>query len=265
MAEEKNKQTAIIPQQVTEIIPGEWAIKKLLGPTLDEMGTDLQLLYKIGKDKIIVAALRKLLSPEDNYEANLRVTRDVFWNGSFTDESICAEYFGGILASSRSIDGKDDRGIYYADIIKSLSSQQLLFHYTIYFAFNKLLLNMSAEKERPNAGFGTDLQQYEIWFATQELDVLGISAEKDLIALGNKDLIHSSYEENEFKLENGQNIRYTKVKPSTLGIQLYAVAHNKLPRWRLFPYEDFGSFPDIQIPTHFTFTQDELFTELKLK
>lgn len=80
-------------QNQLSIIPGEWAVKKLLGPTLDEIGTDLQKLYSIGRDKILSVAVRKS-NVNDGKKANLRVARDVFWNGSFTDEAICAEYFG---------------------------------------------------------------------------------------------------------------------------------------------------------------------------
>jgi hypothetical protein len=236
----------------------------LLGPALDEIGGDLQALYKVGREKIVSAAIRKT-NTEDGYRANLRVARDVFWNGSFTDESICAEYFGGILASSRSVDGKDDRGIYYTDIIKSLSSQQLLFHYVIYFSLNKLWLEMPAEKERPNVGMGTELQNCTVWFATRELEALGVDVEKDLIALANKGLIDGNYEAKSHKLEDGRELPYTKMKPSTLGVQLYAVAHNKLPDWRKLPLEDFGPFQDLKVPVYFALTIEELLTKARLK
>lgn len=257
MAEENTKQIAVA-------VPGEWAIKKLLGPALDEIGGDLQVLYRVGRDKIVSAAVRKA-NTEDGYRANLRVARDVFWNGSFTDESICAEYFGGILASSRSVDGKDDRGIYYTDIIKSLSSQQLLFHYIIYFSLNKLWLEMPAETAKPNVGMGTDLQNYTVWYATKELETFGVSVEKDLIALANKGLIDNGYEAKGYRLEDGRELPYTKMKPSTLGVQLYAVAHNKLPNWRNLPLEDFGAFPDIQAPAHFALTIEDLLVKFNLK
>jgi len=51
---------------------------------------------------------------EDGKAANLRVTRDVIWNGAVTDDEVCAEYFGGILAASRTEDGKDDSAIQFA-------------------------------------------------------------------------------------------------------------------------------------------------------
>ena len=102
-------------KKISIAVPGEWALKKVLGPTLDTLGEDINKVYQIGRDKIIKVAQRKVTNIEDGASANLRVSRDVFWNGAFTDEAICAEYFGGILASSRSQDGKDDSGVYYVD------------------------------------------------------------------------------------------------------------------------------------------------------
>lgn len=257
MAKETNKQIAIA-------IPGEWAFKKVLGPILDEIGSDLQTLYKNGREAIISATLRKI-DPDDGKQVNLRVTRDVFWNGSFTDEAICAEYFGGILASSRSTDGKDDRGVYYTDIIKSLSSQQLRFHYLIYFALNKLWLGMPPEKERPNVGLDTDLHNYTLWLADQELEAFGIDFEKDAIAIANKGLIIPNYEAKFHKIDEKHGFPYAWVKPSSLGIQLYAVAHNKLADWRKLPIEDFGKFEDIKTPNFFTLNLADLVAKVTPK
>jgi len=238
---------------------------KLLGKTAEAISDDLANLYKAGRDKIVSVAVRKTLDMEDGKIANLRVARDVFFNGSFTDEAICAEYFGGILASSRSVDGKDDAGVFYTDIIKSLSSSQLKLHYIIYYTLNKLWLEMPKEKTRPNAGMGTETGQYNIWFSTIEIQNLGVDVEKDLIALHSKELIGSSYEALGHKLEDGKEVPYTKVGPTTLGIQLYAVAHNKLPVWRNLPLEDFGVFPDIKTPQFFGFSIDDFLKKGKLK
>ena len=82
------------------------AAKAILGPTFNEIGEDLRKLYAVGRDRIIDAAYRKLSDPNDGKKANLRVVRDTLWSGAFSDDEICAEYFGGVLAGSRSEDGK---------------------------------------------------------------------------------------------------------------------------------------------------------------
>lgn len=238
---------------------------KLLGKTAEAISQDIATFYEIGRDRLISAAARKISNINDGKVANLRVARDVFFNGSFTDEAICAEYFGGILASSRSADGKDDSGVFYTDIIKSLSSSQLKLHYITYRSFNKLWLEMPEDKPRPNAGMGTETSKYDIWFSTIELKKLGIDVEKDLIALHSKGLIGNDYESLGHKLEDDKEVPYTKVGPTTLGIQLYAVAHNKLSVWRQLPHEDFGDFPDIKTPEFFAFSIDEFLRKAKLK
>ena len=101
-------------------IPGEWAIKKAFGPLLSELGEDLQRLYVVGRDRLLAAATRKIENIDDGRVPNLRVARDVLWNGAVSDDEVCAEYFGGILASSRTDDGKDDSCIQFVDVIKSL-------------------------------------------------------------------------------------------------------------------------------------------------
>lgn len=237
---------------------------KLLGKTAEAISGDIANLYEIGRDKIVVTAVRKTTNMDDGKTANLRVARDVFFNGSFTDEAICAEYFGGILASSRSVDGKDDLGVFYTDIIKSLSSSQLKLHYIIYHSLNILWLEMPAEKPRPNAGMGTETGQYNIWFSTSELRTLGVDIDKDIIALHSKELVGGGYEALGHKLENGTEVFYTKVGPTTLGMQLYAVAHNKLSVWRNLPLEDFGEFPDIRTPVFFAFSLDDFLRKGKL-
>ena len=62
-------------------LPGEWAVKKLLGPIISELGEDFRRLYALGRDKIIQVACRKTENIEDGRIPNLRVTRDIFGMG----------------------------------------------------------------------------------------------------------------------------------------------------------------------------------------
>jgi hypothetical protein len=234
--------------KLTIALPGEWAVKQAFGPALGELGEDIKKLYSVGRDNIIIAGYNKIKNKADGKSANLRVTRDVFWNGSFTDETICAEYFGGILASSRSDDGKDDTGIYYVDLIKSLSSNQLKLHYLIYLSFNKCFASDSS-KSQLNPGQESELSSEEIFLYTNEL--LQITGEKDigrdLHAIHAKGLI-GDFQTQNHKLKDGRHVSYLKVSPKSLGIQLYAVAHNRLREWRKFAIIDFGDFDSLSSP-----------------
>ena len=142
---------------------GEWALEKAFGPVLTEIGEDLKRLYAVGRDKILIAGYKKIKNKEDGRKANLRVAQDVFWNGAFTDDEICAEYFGGILAASRSEDGKDDSAIEFVSVIKSMSSQQLRLHYFIYSGLNQIL---SRSNEQVNVAQGPEIQEERDLFFT---------------------------------------------------------------------------------------------------
>ncbi|MEK7136076.1 MAG: hypothetical protein AAB821_00570 [Patescibacteria group bacterium] len=241
------------------------AANKLLGKTAETISEDLAKLYASGRDKIIEVALRKT-DTEKMGQVNLRVARDVFWNGSYTDESICAEYFGGILASSRSEDGKDDMGVFYVDIIKSLSSNQLMAHYILYRTLNKFLLGKS-NKKNLNLGKETDLQELEV-FVTQKIGITDQPGSKDLGAilhgLNSKKLI-GNFESNIYKLENNMYMPYIKFIPTALGIQLFAIANNSFSVWRKFSTFDFGDFPDVVLPQLYGNSIDSMLDQSGLK
>ncbi len=235
-------------KKLTVALPGEWALKQAFGPVLGEIGEDLKKLYAVGRDKLIIAGYHKITDKNDGKSANLRVARDVFWNGSFTDEAICAEYFGGILASSRSLDGKDDTGVYYVDVIKSLSSNQLKLHYLIYLSLNKNFV-ADPSKSQLNPGQETELQSEIMFLSINEL--LAICGEtdlgRDLHAIHAKGLI-GNFQIEGHKLKDDRQVPYLRVSPTSLGVQLYAVAHNKLDQWRNFATLDFGDFESLSTP-----------------
>jgi hypothetical protein len=244
---------------------GAWFGNKLLGPTIEIIGNDLKQLYENGKDKIVANAIKKTKDVELKGQTNLRVTRDVFWNGSFTDESICAEYFGGILAASRSVDGKDDSGVFYVDIIKSMSSSQLKMHYIIYRTLNKELI-ANEEKKALNPGQETDLGREELFFPL--LGTIEQFKNEDLGAilhgLNAKNLI-GNFQTGNHELEVGKTMPYLKVSPKSLGIQLFAIANNMFNDWRNFPKVDFGDFDDVILPGYYAQSLDKLLEKAGLK
>ncbi len=249
----------IVPKSIDTII------ENVLGPTSKEIGQDMQSLYKKGRDLILRKGFQKLKNPNDGKIANLRVARDVFWNGSFTDEAICAEYFGGILAASRSEDGKNDSGVFFVDIIKSMSSGQLKMHYIIYRTLNKELL-LNDQKKSLNPGQETELHSEELFFPL--LGIIEQSNNEDigviLHGLHAKNLIGNFQTENH-KLEDGKEIPYLKVQPKALGIQLFAIANNMFDDWRRFSIVDFGDFEEVVLPKFYAQSLDSLLEKIGLK
>ena len=108
--------------------------------TFEEMGDDLAQLYEKGRNRIFSVARKKIPDVEDGKRANLRVARDVLWNGAFCDEAIGAEYFGGILAASRTVDGRSDDAIPFVDAVKAMSSSQLRLLYDFCHSLSKSLM-----------------------------------------------------------------------------------------------------------------------------
>ncbi len=252
-------------QKLAVSVPGEWAVEKVLGPVLGEIGEDVKKLYALGRDKIAQVAIRKIKDLGDGKKANLRVARDVFWNGSYTDESICAEYFGGILAASRSQDGKDDTGVFYVDIIKSLSSGQLKMHYILYRTLNKLLMSDESKKSL-NPAQETELQGLRIF-----IPLVGV-----LEQLGNEDFgailhgLHSKgligyFQSSDHKLENGTSIPNLSWAPTSLGVQLFAIANNMFAEWYTYSTTDFGDFPDVKLPKFYANSLDGILEQAGLK
>ena len=247
MSESENKNIEIE-------VPGEWILKKVLGPVLTEFGEDLKRVYAAGRDKIAAAASRKIENLEDGQQANLRVARDVFWNGAFTDEEVCAEYFGGMLASSRSEDGKDDSSIHFVDVIKSLSSGQLELHYLIYSGLNKMFV---AKGDRVKVAQGPEIQSRSIWLSSLELEArYNINVATDFNILFRQGLIFEY--KTDMVTERTYVFPYSMAKPTTFGVMLYAAAHNQLPSWDSFSSVPFGDFESISNVLFFADTLDKL-------
>lgn len=217
--------------------------QKLFGKTLDEMGSDINKLYQKGRDRILIKATGKVNNADDGKVPNLRVARDVLWNGAVTESEVCAEYFGGVLASSRTEDGSDDACIHYVDVIKSLSSKQLHLHYCLYRDLQKLLIT---DATKLNVGMGTELARVRLYGSPVHAARMGLRLDLDLSVLARNNLIADDYEVMSVETGPGKRLYYFYVQPSSFGIALYAVAFNRLNEWRRFNEIDFGAFENVQ-------------------
>ena len=109
---------------------GKDGIQKLLGPTADYLGQGLRdftekrvqtsgQIFQIAESKLGT----KLDTPG---EVPPKVLKAVLDEGSFSNDSLAVEYLGGILASSRTEHGRDDRGARIAKVMDALSTYGLL-------------------------------------------------------------------------------------------------------------------------------------------
>ena len=106
---------------------------KLLGPTADYLGEGTKNKIQKSYDNInkIFNHSIKLLGPkiETEGEVNPRILKHILNEGAFCEDELASEYFGGVLASSRTNESKDDRGLSYLVVVSNMSTYQIKTHY----------------------------------------------------------------------------------------------------------------------------------------
>ncbi|MCB7128605.1 MAG: hypothetical protein J3T61_03595, partial [Candidatus Brocadiales bacterium] len=92
-----------------------------------------------------------------------KVLKGILDEGSFCDDSLAAEYFGGVLASSRSGVLRDDRGATFIALISRLSTYQIRSHYIFYHIIKNLF-------NGTNIDVGLDRDKMEIFVPLEVYD-----------------------------------------------------------------------------------------------
>lgn len=110
--------------------------EKVLGPTAEYLGQGIKGWAERRTQnvwKIIENAQKKLGDKaEEPGRVPPKVLKELLDEGSYCDDALAAEYFGGVLASSRSPVGRDDRGANLMKLVAGLSSYQIRAHYIFY-------------------------------------------------------------------------------------------------------------------------------------
>jgi hypothetical protein len=117
-------------------VGGAKVVEKILGPTAEYLGGGLRAWTerRVQNVAAIFHKAQAKLGSDIDREGSVppRVLKEVLDEGSFCDDELTAEYFGGILASSRTPNGRDDRGATYLRLTSELSTYQIRFHYICY-------------------------------------------------------------------------------------------------------------------------------------
>lgn len=118
-------------------------LDRLFGPMTDEIAEVLRrsteyTLRNVGRATANAnqKTSRDLL---DSGEIPFRAAMKILAEAATADDDVLVEYVGGVLASSRSPSGKDDRGVVLAALISRLSSDDLRAHYIYYSTITRLL------------------------------------------------------------------------------------------------------------------------------
>jgi len=110
-------------------------ILRILGPAADEFGQALSrsIAYRTRNfGRIADKAAKKASADLERGIVNPRVAYVLLDEGSLCDDELMAEYLGGVLAGSRTPDGRDDRAVMWSRVITGLSAFQVRAHYLLY-------------------------------------------------------------------------------------------------------------------------------------
>lgn len=129
-----------VSTEIAKAAPG--LVGRVLGPAADEVGAALgrytnRQLANVGR--VADAAGRK--GPKDRSGfVGPRAAAKIIEDSAYADNEIVAEYLSGVLASSRSEDGSDDRAVAWSALVGRLSSPALRLHFILYSTTRAALL-----------------------------------------------------------------------------------------------------------------------------
>lgn len=130
---------------VIATVLGKKSLEKILGPTADYLGVELQEFTKKRIENVgrVFRRAELKLGDQLNSEGSVppKVLKSIINEGSYHEDDISIEYFGGILASSRTEISRDDRGARIVKTLDNLSTYQIRFHYLLYLTLSRIFMD----------------------------------------------------------------------------------------------------------------------------
>ncbi|MDD5097437.1 MAG: hypothetical protein PHU59_02975 [Candidatus Omnitrophica bacterium] len=220
------------------VLGGKDIIVKLLGPTAEYLGQETKNLVKkcnINITRIFNRAAKLLGNKlEQPGVVNPRILKHIINEGAFCEDELSAEYFGGVLASSRTEVSRDDRGLTIISTLSSLSTYQVRTHYILYYIVRKLFKGIDIElgianKRRKEMKIFIPLNVYYKCMDFSNNENPNVIMPHILMGMRRLDLIEGDYA---FGSKNEVAKVYPKVDsdgfffmPTIFGIELYLWAH----------------------------------------
>ena len=210
-------------------------VEKLLGPTAGYIGEGIRTWTQKrvqNVNRIFGIAIKRTGSKIDqDGKVPPKILKGILDDGSFCDDSLAAEYFGGILASSRSGVSRDDREASFIALISTLSTYQIRSHYVFYHLIKKLFdgagLRITLPDGRQGAQTYVPLDAYVTAMAIEgeERDKFSSILSHVMFGLGKEGLIEDTFEfgsaeqlKKRFKEAASPGIIF---EPSVLGVELF--------------------------------------------
>ncbi|WP_319582410.1 hypothetical protein [uncultured Pseudodesulfovibrio sp.] len=216
---------------------GKDGLEKVLGPTADYLGGQLKELAQKRIENLgqILQNAKAKLSKKEDMAGSVppKVLKSIINDGSYNDDPLAIEYFGGVLASSKTESGRDDRGARIARVVDGLTSYQLRTHYLIYstiknvFKSKQYTFNLN-DRDRMRIFIPYETYFLAMQFSERELEQCESILRHTFFGLANDSLIDP-----QFAYGSAENIQshYKKATkggivctPSPLGAELFLCA-----------------------------------------
>lgn len=202
-------------------------LEKLLGPTAEYLGEGVRDLTNRRIQNLRIIFQKALDRSGGQLEkpgvVPPRVLEQIVSKGSWIEDELTAEYFGGVLSSSRTDRGRDDRASELLSLLSRLSSYQIRGHYMAYTAIKQLYDGCGRSVDDPSER--KDLRVFmPIRDVARALD-LG-KEEKKRFASILEHIAHGLEKESLLPTGNYSG-KGVVVEPSVLGSQLYLWAHGR--------------------------------------
>lgn len=163
------------PSSILAVGAAAWASKdllnRLLGPSAEFLGSEIEnvVRHRVEQAKnlgrIFTIALRRI-GPRANEPGVVspRVLKRVWDDGRFCNDLLGAEYFGGLLAASRS-SHDDDRALPYLRLVQDSSLYDMRLHYLLYSTLRSRFLG----SENMQFGTSADRTKARVYFPASVL------------------------------------------------------------------------------------------------
>lgn len=213
--------------------------EKLLGPTAAYLGSGLKDYTQKAVqnlNNIFSSAIKKVTNIDDGCQVAPRILKNILSEGSFCEDRLTAEYFGGVLASSRTPTGRDDRGATWAALLGRLSTYEIRTHYLIYRAIRVVFQQMDYKfniEDRSKLQIFIPHSSYLkiMEFSVLELKRIGQILDHTFFGLAKEDIIENFL----FGSAEGVKKHYPEfvnieesgivITPSKFGVLFYLWAH----------------------------------------
>lgn len=211
---------------------------KILGPTADYLGGEMKNATekRLENFRRIMKKARNKLGDRINSEGAVspRVLKAVINEGSFCNDELTAEYFGGVLASSKTGVSRDDRGVVLMALLSKLSTYQIRTHYIFYSLLKKHFdgaeLNMGNADDRRKMRIFLPVECYIAAMDIGKTEDPNLILEHSLYGLMKESLIYTFAIGSEITFPDVfKNIKDFGImfQPAGLGVELYLWAHGR--------------------------------------